>query len=231
METNQPFDLHKHMFIGRTYTEYVNMFQLTDNDLKEKRILDCPAGASSFIAQLTKQGGTGIATDILYQLSPAQLEEKSRQDLDKAIKGLFFTAYLNEWEHIDIDQVKKNRLEACQTFISDFKIKQNLSYIPSSLPNLPFREGEFNLVLSSNLLFLYDDVLDYTFHLQTIQEMLRVSDDEVRIFPLMSLNNQESPFLQRIIKDFDRSNFKTEVTQTTFDFNLGGTEILTIKKT
>jgi hypothetical protein len=49
---------------------------------------------------------------------------------------------------------------------------------------LPFHDKSFDLVLSANLLFYYHDKLDYSFHLDSILEMLRISSNEVRIFPV-----------------------------------------------
>ena len=38
-------------FFGRTYAEYMDMFGLGESLLRNGRILDCPAGASSFVAE------------------------------------------------------------------------------------------------------------------------------------------------------------------------------------
>jgi len=35
-------------FLGRSYQEYIKMFSLKEEELKDIRILDCAAGASSF---------------------------------------------------------------------------------------------------------------------------------------------------------------------------------------
>lgn len=43
-------DLERIVFIGRTYEEYIRMFDLLESDLIGQRILDCPAGACSFTA-------------------------------------------------------------------------------------------------------------------------------------------------------------------------------------
>ena len=61
----------------------------------------------------------------------------------------------------------------------------------------------FDLALSSHFLFLYSEHLDYEFHLESILEMLRVAR-EVRIFPLLTLKNERSPHVERIIEEIDR---------------------------
>ena len=52
---------------------------------------------------------------------------------------------------------------------------------------LPFADGEFDLALSSHLLFLYSAQLGKDFHLQSMFELCRVAR-EVRVFPLLALN-------------------------------------------
>ena len=60
-------------------------------------------------------------------------------------------------------------------------------YVPVTLPSLPFKDDEFDLILSAHFLFMYADRLDYPFHLSTVKELLRVSKEEIRIFPLLLL--------------------------------------------
>ena len=50
VEQSTKLDLERIIFIGRTFEEYLDMFSLSVEELKGKRILDCPAGACSFTA-------------------------------------------------------------------------------------------------------------------------------------------------------------------------------------
>lgn len=77
------------------------------------------------------------------------------------------------------------RENALKTFINDYD-KEN--YIFTELPKLPFENDSFDLIVSSHLLFTYDDRFDYKFHKDSILEMLRVAK-EVRIFPLVDYKN------------------------------------------
>ena len=43
-------------FLGRSYLEYLKMFDLKEEYLKNLKILDCAAGASSFTPTLIKNG-------------------------------------------------------------------------------------------------------------------------------------------------------------------------------
>ena len=81
--------------------------------------------------------------------------------------------------------VQYSKLEGLKAFVNDFNKRD---YIFAKLPNLPFENNYFDLALSSHLLFVYDNMLDYEFHKNSILEMLRVSK-EVRIFPLVDFKN------------------------------------------
>ena len=64
-------------------------------------------------------------------------------------------------------------------------------YIPHELPErVSFDDGTFDIGLSSHFLLMYTQ-LGYGFHIDAIDEMLRVCR-EVRIFPLVDLNSDES---------------------------------------
>ncbi len=53
-------------FIGRTFAEYISLFDLDENILKQGPVLDCPAGAASFTAKAHKLGINVTACDILF---------------------------------------------------------------------------------------------------------------------------------------------------------------------
>lgn len=50
-------DIDRIAFFGRTYAEYLSMFGLNEQLLRQGAILDCPAGASSFEVPFEFQKG------------------------------------------------------------------------------------------------------------------------------------------------------------------------------
>lgn len=70
---------------------------------------------------------------------------------------------------------------------NDMKQSPNRN-VAATLPALSFDDQQFDITLSAPSLFTYADRLDYDFHLQTIEELLRVSQQEIRIFPLVALS-------------------------------------------
>jgi len=53
MTGTNSLQLDRVVFIGRTYFEYVRMFDLDEALLRSGRVLDCAAGPSSFTADRT----------------------------------------------------------------------------------------------------------------------------------------------------------------------------------
>jgi len=222
------FNIDKIVFVGRSYDEYMKMFDLSLDYLKNKRILDCAAGASSFTAELSTKGYDVIATDVLYDTDPDVLEEKCEKDLSNVMQTLFGVEDMYVWNYFKTpDELRKHRMVTYQAFINHYRNERSNKYIKSKLPKLPFEDNEFSLVLSSHFLFLYDDRLSYKFHKDSIQEMLRTSK-EIRIFPLIGLNGKKSLFVNKIMDDLLNDN--VEITKVSYEFMRGGNEMIKITK-
>ncbi|MCK9151192.1 hypothetical protein [Methanobacterium alcaliphilum] len=76
------------IFIGRSWEEYLKMFDLKLDKLQDKRILDCAAGASSFTQYMSKKGFDSVAVDILYDKDPLFLYKKCNDHLKALINAL-----------------------------------------------------------------------------------------------------------------------------------------------
>ena len=74
---------------------------------------------------------------------------------------------------------------------------------------------------------MYSEHLDFEFHLSAILEMLRVAD-EVRIFPLMTLNNVYSPHIKKVQEALEQKGYKSEIIQTEYEFQKGANEMLKV---
>jgi hypothetical protein len=72
-------------FFGRTLNEYLGMFAISLDELKGKKILDCPSGPASFIAEATKLGIEAIGCDPLYVADYQQLADKARNDIIQSL--------------------------------------------------------------------------------------------------------------------------------------------------
>lgn len=224
------FSKDKIWFLGRSYQEYLSMFHLDHDFLKGQKVLDSAAGASSFTSWAWKNGFKSTATDVLYGEDVKSLREIFLNDFSTLLKLHSGLDQKVDWGFFkDSEKMIEDRIDTYNHFIADYE-KFRERYVPGRLPYLPFADNHFNLVLSSHLLFLYDDRLDYHFHLESIQEMLRVAK-EVRIYPIVSLRGEgeRSPFVE-LIKEDRRLEGEVEIVEVNYRFRKGMNEMIIISK-
>lgn len=170
------------LMTARSYAEYEAMFDLRELPV---RILDCCAGGSSFTAEANRLGAETVAADPAYSAPDDDLAMALRHAAQR-------TRRIND-DHAD-DFVWKwygsparrdaMRAEAADDFLAD-KSRHPARYVAAALPDLPFAAGRFDLVLCSHLLFTWSNQHGLDWHLAAARELLRVSSDQVRIFPLV----------------------------------------------
>lgn len=223
------FTLDKVVPWGRSYDEYVSMFCLTEADLG-LRILGCGDGPAAFNSALTKRGGNIVSVDPVYVFDAEQIRGRISDTYGTVMTQMRKNHSDYIWEAIpSVEQLGSLRMSAMETFLADFDVgKQEGRYITGELPSLPFERGEFDIALSSNFLFLYSIHLSAEFHLQALQEMLRVSK-EVRVFPLLTLEGASSPHLPFVNENLAKHGFNAEIRRVPYEFQRGGNEMLVIK--
>jgi hypothetical protein len=222
--------LEKVVPFGRSLDEYQRMFSLTEFDLN-KSILGVGDGPASFNAEMTKLGKNVISIDPIYQFGSQEIFQRFNEVVDNIIEQVRATSDDYIWSyHKSPNDLKKNRVKVIETFISDYDTgRKEGRYKLETLPNLRFKENEYELALCSHFLFLYSQQYDYQFHYQSILEMLRVSR-EVRIFPLLTLMLERSPYLDRIINNLTQKDYQVNIVRVSYQFQKGGNEMLVIKK-
>jgi len=228
MADKKRLDIDRIVFFGRTYAEYVDMFGLGESLLRNGRILDCPAGASSFAAEAHKLGINITACDILYNLTVNRLVEKGKEDIQHVFDKFNEVNYLYVWKYYKSkDEVMALRSRALEIFANDFPVgSKEGRYVQAEMPYLPFSDRTFSLVLSSNFLFLYGDRLDFDLHVACIKELLRVCSGEVRIFPLIGLDAKPYPYLNEILSFLDSDDIKVEIVEVPFEFQKGANKMI-----
>ncbi|MDM5187946.1 methyltransferase domain-containing protein [Bacillus sp. DX4.1] len=223
-------DINRVVFIGRTYEEYKSMFRLQGEEIKQNKILDCPSGACSFTAVSNQQGGDVTACDIVYQIPIGELYNKGLQDVIHTMEHIEVAKDNYIWSYFSsVEDLQKHRLEALETCSRD--IKENPSrYVYATLPELPFEDEEFDILLSAHFLFMYSDRFDYAFHVNTVKELLRVVKKEVRIFPCIDLKGDRYEFLDALIEDLQNKGYEVAEVEVPYEFQKGGNTMLQIKK-
>lgn len=214
---------------GRSYDEYVKMFDLTETDLG-LRILGCGDGPASFNSELSQRGGNVVSIDPVYAFDAEQISGRIAETYETVMTQMHQNHGDYVWSDIpSVEQLGHIRMSAIETFLADYEVgKQAGRYIAGELPALPFADGLFDIALSSHFLFLYSAHLSAEFHIQALQEMLRVSQ-EVRVFPLLTLNGAPSPHLNATIEYFTHHGFSVEIKPVSYEFQRGGNEMLIIK--
>lgn len=223
------FELDDIVLIGRTFKEYYKMFELGEMS-KDNKILDAASGVSSFCAEASLKGYDVTAADRIYGVSSSEIEKKCARDLEIVLEKLPDVKDSYKWDYFkDIVALEKNRKSAYMDFIADYKEKGNSVYIDVEFPETPFEDNQFTVSLVSHFLFLYDEHLDYEFHKKTISEMIRITSDEIRIFPVVNLRYKKSLFVDKLMKDPEFPNYEMEIKKVDYEFLKNGNEMLKIQ--
>lgn len=134
------------------------------------------------------------------------------------------------WTHIkSLEELENVRMSAMKLFLADYERgKSEKRYVFHELPaKLAVEDNTFDLGLSSHFLLMYT-ALGYAFHIQAISEMLRVCK-EVRIFPIVDLDANETELITRVI-DYFKEHYKVEIKKISYEFQKGDNQLLIINK-
>lgn len=222
------FELKNTVPWGRNLEEYTKIFNLSIADL-ESKIISFGDGPASFNAEMTKLNKTIISIDPIYQFSKDDLLNRINETKDIILEQTKNNFEKFVWNDIrDIVHLEEIRMEAMANFLEDYEIgKSQNRYQYHSLPNkTKFKESNFDLGLSSHFLILYSQ-LGLDFHIQSITEMLRICK-EVRIFPLLNLNAEQSEVLVDIMNYFC-VKFDVEIKSSNYEFQKNGNKMLVLK--
>lgn len=206
------------------------MFSFSEEELQGKKILDCPAGACSFTAVGNKSGLDVTACDIAYFHSGEDLKNKGLQDIEHAMDHMEKAKSNYKWDYFnDLEGLRRHRLYALNDCSNDMEQSRE-RYIPVTLPSLPFKNDEFDILLTAHFLFMYADRLDFQFHIETLNELLRVTKEEIRIFPLVDLEGKRYEHLEKIISYLANNGCTAEEVKVPYEFQTNANSMLKIIK-
>ncbi len=215
---------------GRSLEEYKSMFNMNEMDLN-KKILGCGDGPASFNFEMTALGHSVISIDPIYKFSAVQIKERIQANYEPIISQVKQNHDRYVWEKFcNADELGYARLAAMEKFLLDYQADDSAQrYLPLCLPTLGFPDDyRFELCLCSHLLFLYSEHLSLEFHISSIYELMRISP-EIRIFPLVKLDCERSPYVDSIIQEFSEQGFQVEVQSVSYEFQKGGNQMLKIQ--
>ncbi len=78
------------------------------------------------------------AVDIIYNETPDALSVKCKEHLELLVEGLKSVDHFVWGFFSDIEDLKKQRNNACREFIDDYRKYKGQRYIDADLKNLPF---------------------------------------------------------------------------------------------
>jgi hypothetical protein len=213
---------------SRGYDEYVAFFGLQPETLAGKRVLDCSAGASSFVARLRRQGVDAVAVDPAYDMARDRLADVAAAGLrdGNAIAAGFPDRFTWRW-YGSVEAREKMRSRALAEFLIDLA-EHSDCYVAASLPTLPFEDGRFDLAVCSHLLFTWADQLGYDWHLASLRELARVSA-EVRVFPTVLQGAGEAvPFWDELMSQLRADGVTAETRRVDYEFQVGAQDMLVL---
>ena len=211
---------------GRSYEEYINMFDLKD-DL-DKKILGIADGPAAFNAHMHQQGKQVISCDPIYQFNVDELRVQIEKHFKVVVEQMHKNSAMFAFKHFKtVQEMADGRYEAMQVFLHDYAQAEQGRYIHAKLPNLPFEDKYFDLSICSHFLLLYAEHLDFNFHTEAIEELLRVSK-EVRIFPITNLNATRSKHVEPLIAFFDKKGYSVTIKKVDYESQKGSDQMLII---
>lgn len=240
--TEGQFILNDVAFYGRTLSEYSQMFNFDSEQWKGKKVLDCAAGPASFTAEARRSGVKAVACDPLYFLPARVLVPRAEENIKELL-----AKDSHEWALFDPDACETDTHYASEKHRALFNFSQDYSegkelgrYVQGALPDLPFENDSFDLVLSAHLLFVYSarteggvfesERFPLSFHIAAIREMLRVCKEEVRIYPLKGPNRPDNPLLSAVLAALSNDDVYFELVYVGYKDIAGADRMLRIIK-
>ena len=213
------------LITSRSADEYRAMFDLAG--LSTDSVLDCCAGGAGFTAEV---GGNATALDPVYGQGRAKLAGLVREGQRGASAISYANAEHFDWSWYGSRARRENlRAEAAQRFLADIAVRPG-RYVAGDVHRLPFADNSFDLVLCSHLLFTWSDVFDEDWHLRAIEELVRVSRSEVRIFPtVVQKTGAPVPFLPTLRTVLAARGVSSRMAKVPFQFQVGADEMLVFR--
>jgi hypothetical protein len=164
----------------------------------------------------------------MYEHGLSELEATCHDAIERNVSQLQEKRELFVWDYYEDVETRGRYLRAAaERFLTDYA-RHPERYVASGLPELPFDDDAFELTLSGNLLFVYDDRLDRDFHEAAARELLRVTSGDVRLFPLSSLDRTRSAFVEDSVATLRAEGVEVNFETVDYEFQPGATEVLVL---
>lgn len=226
------FELSSVAFFGRSLAEYARFFPLDLEGLRGRAVLDVAAGPSAFTSAATRLGIRATAIDPLYGCPTDALAAHVRLDYARTVGQMRAKPEIFRLKFFgSIDEAERDRRAAAAEFLADYEAGfLDNRYVGGALPRLPFADRSFDVVLCAHLLFIYERLFDYAFHLAACREMVRVSRGEVRIHPVCGPDGRPYAELERLRADLAAAGIRSQVVAVDYEFFRGSNTTLVLER-
>lgn len=215
---------------SRSFDEYVAMFDLDEAAWTQRRVLDCSAGASSFLLHVRDAAARAVAADPVYAMSRDALAQTVAESNRTGASIAVDNADRFTWKwYGDQPTRERMRARALAEFVLDIASRHD-GYVAGALPRLPFRDDAFDLALCSHLLFTWADELGLDWHLAALRELSRVAP-EVRVFPtVLQRRGEPVPFWDELLELLRADGLRPERRVVPYEFQIGGNTMLVVSR-
>ena len=189
--------------------------------------MGCGDGPASFNAEATRRGGQVTSVDPLYAFGGVDIQARTTVTYDEILGQLRNNLDDYVWDTIrSVEQLGQVRLAAMQDFLADYDHgRADGRYVDASVVALTFPDVAFDLAVCSHFLFLYSSQFGQDFHLTA---MCRVAT-EVRVFPIVSLDGRQSPYVEECSADLEKSGFDTVIETVPYEFQRGANQMMRVR--
>lgn len=188
----------------RGFEEYQAMFALREDELIRGAILDVAGGGSSFTAEARARGMEAFAVDPRYEGDVMRWIDQARGEIDVSTAKIDALKEKFDWSYYgSVDRHREGRVASLNKFAAHVQSPGGPSiYRGGALPELPYEDDSFALVLCSHFLFLYAEQFGLSFHKESIRELKRVCKPGgvIRIYPLLSLKWEPYEGLEELLE-------------------------------
>ncbi|WP_424766771.1 class I SAM-dependent methyltransferase [Paenibacillus sp. sgz302251] len=216
----------------RSFEEYVRMFDLTEADLTGGKLLDVAGGGSSFTADASARGIAAVAVDPRYGAGAQQLVAEAAKEIESSTAKLAMLMDRFNWSYYgSLENHRQGRMASLDRFSKHICHDTEQScYVQGKLPELPFENDQFSLVLCSHFLFLYASQFGPDFHEQSVKELMRICKPggQIRIYPLISLSWEPYPELKQLLEIIEENGGVPELLPSNLPFIPGSNRFLNI---
>lgn len=216
----------------RSFEEYVRMFDLKTLELERGSVLDVAAGGSSFTAELNARGYSAYAVDPRYDAGIEKWISEAEQEIETSAEKLAKLQENFDWSYYgSLEQHRAGREVSIERFKSDvLDCNHSDRYIAGKLPELPFKDNQFSLILCSHFMFLYANQFGPEFHINAILDLMRICKPggQIRIYPLISLDWKPYPGLDQLLDSITENGGKAELCPSKLPFIPGSSQFLRI---